>query len=472
METLLWYLTQVKEWGNDPNPVIASFFDKAENDTLNAFARLEKVPKEVDPNSLLAWAPIAIKDNFLLASTISSNWSTMLSEYNSPYTSTVVQKLLDAWASLVWKTNMDDSAMWSSTETCVFGPVLNPADITKVPWWSSWGSAVAVAAWLCLGSIWSDTAGSVRQPAALCGIVWVKPTYGRASRYGLISMASSLDQPGVFASNVRDAEYLLSIISWYDPLDANMADRDEDIPWWRKKIWTSLEWIKLALPKEFIVDWLDPLIKERLDMTISSLREKWAIIDEVSIPTLQYWVPIYYIISPAEVSTNLARYDWLRFGTQDKMSKYDSLPTYSWSMRSAWFGKEILRRIMLWTYVLSAWYYDAYYIKAQNVRRLLTKQVSEVLDSYDGVIWPTSPTTAWKLWEKIDDPVSMYLSDIYTVVANLVWLPSISVPMWNVETDWVPMPCGFQIMTTHRDEATMFQIAQWVEDIRNITSSL
>ena len=388
----------------------------------------------------------------------------MLSEFVSPYTATVMTKLEEAWWLMIGKANMDDSAMWSSTESCVFGAVLNPLDPTRIPWWSSWWSAAAVAADLCIAALWTDTAGSVRQPAAMCGVVWVKPTYGRTSRYGIQAMSSSLDQAGVITKTVEDAVIMLDVISWVDERDPMTVNHNEDIQSRYDALKTfDLTWVTCALPKEFLNEGLDSRILDQLMKTVEILREAWATVDEIDLPLVKYWVPTYYILCPAEVSTNLSRFDGVRFGVQDDTSSYESIDAYYAQMRQDGFGPEIIRRIMLWTYVLSAGHYDAYYTKAQRVRAKLIQDTKKVFDQYDAIIGPTSPVLPWKLWEKMDDPTQMYLADIYTVIANLVWIPAISVPMGMVDEWGVSLPTWFQIMTKHRDEKTMFQIANVVE---------
>ncbi len=466
--TLAWYINWVKTWDISPKETIDWYLQKADWNSFNAFARIhnEYASTNIEAFSSLwlCWAPISIKDNFLVQWTISSCWSKMLEDFVSPYTSTVIQNLEKAWGLMIWKTNMDEFAMWSSTETCYFGNVLNPLDLSRVPWGSSWWSAASVAWDLCLASIWTDTAWSVRQPAAMCGVVWVKPTYWRTSRYWIQAMSSSLDQAWVITKTVEDAVLLLESISWQDNFDAMTIYRSNDTTDWNISLQSDdLSWIKLALPREFLSEWLDDRIRDRLDHTIEIAKKLWATVDIVEVPLLSYWVPTYYILCPAEVSSNLSRFDGIRFWLWNQTDTFESIDDYYSTIRQQWFWPEVLRRIMVWSYVLSAWFYDAYYKKAQQVRSMMTRQIDWIFDSYDAIIWPTSPILPWKLWELSSDPVQMYLADIYTVIANLAWIPAATIPMWNVKEAGYSLPTWFQIMTKHRDEATMFRIASVLE---------
>ncbi len=469
--TLASYLQWVDDWTIDPIDTINHYISKSKEDSFNCYTRIENEylsqHRERFSEMRLKGAPIAVKDNFLVQWTITSCGSEMLRDFVSPYTSTVIKKLEEAWWLMIAKANMDDSAMGSSTESCVFWKVLNPHDTTRIPGWSSWWSAASVAADLCIAALWTDTAGSVRQPAAMCGVVWVKPTYWRTSRYGIQAMASSLDQAWVITKTVEDAVILLDVISWVDEHDAMTVDHNQDIVDRYDALKSAdLSGIKCALPKEFLDKGLDDRIKQQLMKTIEILRAWGAIVDEIDLPVVSYWVATYYILCPAEVSTNLARFDGVRFGVQDDTSWYASIDNYYASMRHDGFGPEIVRRIMLGSYVLSAGHYDAYYAKAQRVRAKLIQDTKNVFEHYDAIIWPTSPLLPRKLGQKMEDPVQMYLADVYTVLANLIWIPAISIPMGSVEDEGVMLPTWFQIMTTHRDEKTLFQIAQYVE--RNI----
>ncbi len=470
-QTLAGYLQWVNNGTIDPTDTINYYINKSKEDSLNCYARIENEylsqHREGFSDKRLKWAPIAVKDNFLVQWTITSCGAEMLRDFVSPYTSTVIKKLEEAWWLMIAKANMDDSAMGSSTESCVFWEVLNPHDPTRIPWWSSWWSAAAVAADLCIAALWTDTAGSVRQPAAMCGVVWMKPTYWRTSRYGIQAMASSLDQAWVITKTVEDAVILLDTISWVDKHDAMTVNHEQDNSQRYDALKSAdLTGLKCALPKEFLNKGLDDRIKKQLMSTIEILRAWWAIVEEIDLPIVSYWVATYYILCPAEVSTNLARFDGVRFGVQDDTSAYESIDEYYASMRHDGFGPEIVRRIMLGSYVLSAGHYDAYYTKAQRVRAKLIQDSKKVFEDYDAIIWPTSPVLPRKLGNKMKDPVQMYLADIYTVLANLIWIPAISIPMWKVKDEEVMLPTWFQIMTKHRDEKTLFQIAQYVEKNR------
>ena len=453
--------------------IIESSVKAVSQDPFNAVLRVENkyIQNKLDVAITwsLRWVPIAIKDNFLLEWTINSNGSKMLENYIAPYTATCVSQLENAGALFVATTNMDDSAMWSSGESSYFWPTQNPIDTTRVPGGSSSGSAAAVAWWLVMWALGTDTWWSVRLPAALCGIVWVKPTYGRVSRYGICAMASSLDQAWVFTKNVDDAALLLHHMSGADPQDATSVDTSTFEATKKSDSRLDLSSYELsgkrfALPKQYIWEALDDRIHKRLREVISFLESKWAIIEEIDMPILEYGVSTYYIVCPAEVCTNLARYDGVRFGLQKKASEYGTLEDYYADIRSEWFGEEVQRRILTWSHVLSAGHYDAYYQKAQNVRKQLRKELACIYKDYDAIIWPTSPVPAWKLWSNNEDPTQMYLMDIYTVIANLAWNPAISVPMGTVEEEGVDLPVWLQIMTDMWDEYNAFGVAKSVEE--------
>ncbi len=448
--------------------VFQHYMEKAKHDKYNAYVRLHEEYADSHVEAFadlpLAGCPIAVKDIFLTKWYITSCSSKMLEEYVSPYSSTVFSKLEEAWWLMLGKTNMDEFAMWTSNESSYFGAVKNPRDVSRVAWGSSWWSAAAVAWDLCVAALGTDTWWSVRLPAALCGLVWLKPTYGRASRYGIQAMSSSLDQPWVITKSVDDAAILMSYLAGFDPQDATSVDKG-----WESS-WRTLWWVKdfsqckIWLPKQFI-EWLDDRIFHQLMFVLDGLKEKWVQVEEIDLPLLAYGVPTYYIINPAEVSSNMARFDWLRFWHQAETGDFDSISDYYEQIRVEGFWSEVQRRIMVWWYVLSAWFYDAYYLKAQKVRTKMIKDMDKVFSTYDVIIWPTSPTPAWKLWSIIDDPVKNYLIDIYTVVANLTWCPAMSVPMGTVKEEWVDLPVWCQIISQRWDESVLFELGREIEGL-------
>jgi len=368
---------------------------------------------------------------------------------------------------MLGKTNMDEFAMGSSNENSCFWPVKNPHDVNRVSGWSSGGSAVAVAADLCLAALWTDTWGSVRLPAALCGVVWTKATYGRVSRYGVQAMSSSLDHIWTLTKTVEDAVLLMSTLSGQDPKDATTIPFTSQEAQDRKAAlqWKDLRNRRIAVPKQFFDEGLDEEVKQICLSTIQQLEEQGAIVEWIDLSLVTSGIPVYYILSPAEVSTNMARFDGVRFGLQDETVDKDSIYAYYTSIRSEGFGEEVKRRILIGSYVLSAWFYDAYYRKALAVRAQMKREFAKLFGSYDAIVWPTSPEVARKIGEKIDDPVKMYLADIYTVLANIVWNPAISVPIWFIKKEGKQLPVGFQVMTKQRDEATMFGIGNKVMEI-------
>ena len=466
--TLAEYITRVEDGSLSPDDVIYYYLTQAWEDPCNAWVRLHNdyalKNKDAFSSKRFHAAPIAVKDNFMTQWYETTCASKILQWYKAPYTATCIGKLEEAGWLMIGKTNMDEFAMWASNEQSAFGSAKHHLDHARVPWWSSWGSAIAVAADQCIASLGTDTWWSVRLPASLCGIVGMKPTYGRISRYGVQAMAASLNQVWVLTKTVEDSVLLLDAISGHDPNDAVTIDRgDEQQAWFDQLQRTDLQWVRLALPKQFFGEWLEGNVKEVCKQSIGLLQEAWAIVEEVDLPILQYVVPTYYIIVPAEVSTDMARFDGIRFGHQDDTMNYDSIFDYYEAIRKEWFGDEVKRRIIIWSYVLSAWFYDAYYHRAQQVRQKMKETMKKVFQDYDAVIWPTSPSVAWKRWDKVDDPVQMYLMDVYTAVANLLWLPAISVPVWTVNEEGVDLPVGFHIMSASWKEDSMFGIASVLE---------
>ncbi len=466
--TLTEYIAWVDSWKYIPRDVLSSYIQKASQDPYNSFVRLHEdyALDHIDDFSTLAlrWAPIGVKDIFMTKWYITSSASKMLENYVPPYSSTVFDRLEKAWWCMIGKTNMDDSAMWASGENSYFWPTTNPWDVSRVPWWSSSWSAASVAGDLCLAALGTDTWWSVRMPASLCWLVWVKPTYGRNSRYGIAAMSSSLDTAGVLTKTVDDAILLMRSIWWSDSHDQTTdSARDSDLDTWKVGESVNLDGKKFAFPNDFLLEWLDDRIRVRCLEVVDFLLSQWATVDFVDVPILECGVSTYYIICPAEVSTNISRLDGMRFWLQDDFKNYKNITEYHKDIRSRWLWKEVQRRVMMWSYVLSSWYYDAYYKKAQLIRAKMKKTIDAIFDEYDAIIWPTSPTLAWKLGEKVADPVQMYLVDIYTVLANLCWIPALSVPVWTAKEGDVDLPIWFQIMTKQWNEKEMFEIAKWIE---------
>ncbi len=402
----------------------------------------------------LAGMVIAVKDLLCMTGLPMTCGSKILEHFTPPYDATVIQKLHDADAIIIGKTNLDEFAMGSSNENSAYGIVRNPLDESLVPGGSSGGSAVAVASGCALTALGTDTGGSIRQPAAFCGIVGLKPTYGRVSRYGLVAFASSFDQIGPFGKTVRDVAHVLTVIAGHDPHDSTSANLP--VPNYPDSLTGDVRGIRIGLPKEYFADELDAEIRSAIMSSIERLKQGGAIVKEVTLPHTEYTVATYYILTTAEASSNLARFDGARYGYRSEKSK--DLPSMYVSSRTEGFGPEVKRRIMLGTYVLSAGYYDAYYRKAQQVRRLIKQDFENAFKEVDCLITPTTPTTAFKIGEKIDDPLTMYLSDIYTVSANLAGVPCISIPAGS---DHQGLPIGMQIFGKHFDEGTILKVADF-----------
>jgi aspartyl-tRNA(Asn)/glutamyl-tRNA(Gln) amidotransferase subunit A len=408
----------------------------------------------------LEGVPIAIKDNIASLDTPTTCGSRILAGYVSPFEATVVERLRGAGAVILGKTNMDEFAMGSSTEHSAYGPTRNPRDPCRVPGGSSGGSAAAVAAGIVRIALGSETGGSVRQPASFCGVVGVKPTYGRVSRYGLVAFASSLDQVGVLSRSVEDAALALGVIAGRDPRDATSGD--QNVPDYSAAVRrataaaTPLAGVVVGRPREYFPDGLDGGVRERCEIALSALAQLGATIRDVSLPHTGYAIPVYYIIAPAEASSNLARFDGVRYGARVQA---DTVAAMYDATRSQGFGAEVTRRILLGTYVLSAGYYDAYYRRAQDVRTLITADFQRVFaDGVDLLFTPTAPAPAFKLGS-ISDPYEMYLNDIFTATANLSGVPAISVPIGNSGG----LPVGGQIIAPHYGEASMFAAAAALE---------
>ncbi len=421
---------------------------------LNAFVSLADAD-DVQPraNGPLAGAPVAVKDNISTTALPTTCGSRLLDGYQAPYEATVVRKLRDAGGVVIGKANLDEFGMGSSTENSAYGPTLNPHDRSRVPGGSSGGSAAAIAAGYTTMALGSDTGGSVRQPASFCGVVGIKPTYGRVSRYGLAAFASSLDQVGVLGRTVTDAATLLGAISGHDPHDATTADTP--VPDYAADVGRGVAGMVVGVPAEYFPDALDPAIRSLLESGLERLVEAGARLEKVSLAHTSYAIPAYYLLAPAEASSNLARYDGVRFGVRQEGSDIASM--YEKTRRG--FGDEVKRRIMLGTYALSAGYYDEYYGTAQRARSLITQDFAEVFARVDVLFTPTAPTTAFSLGERTGDPLAMYMSDVFTVTANLAGIPGVSVPVGYVDG----LPVGGQLLAPWWGESTMLAAAGAVE---------
>ena len=401
---------------------------------------------------LLAGVAVAIKDIITTKGLETTCGSKILEGFIPPYNATVINKLKEAGAIIIGKTNMDEFAMGSSTENSAFGPTRNPWDLERVPGGSSGGSAAAVAADEAFAALGTDTGGSVRQPASFCGMVGLKPTYGRVSRYGLIAFASSLDQIGPITKDVTDCAMITKVISGHDTMDSTSANLE--VPDYLKSCQEGIEGLKIGVPKEYFIAGVDQEVKDAIDKALKLFEKLGAKIEEVSLPHTEYSLPTYYLIATAEASSNLARYDGVQYGyrTED----YEDLSSMYKKTRSEGFGNEVKRRIMLGTYALSSGYYDAYYLKAQKVRTLIKEDFDKAFEKYDILITPTSPTPAFKLNEKVADPLTMYLSDIYTIPINLAGIPAISLNCGYSKNN---LPIGLQIIGKPFDEETIILAA-------------
>jgi aspartyl-tRNA(Asn)/glutamyl-tRNA(Gln) amidotransferase subunit A len=421
--------------------------EKAFDQATRADVRLRR---EKDTSPLLG-IPIALKDIFLTRGVRTTCASKMLKQFIPPYNSTTVTRLETAGAVITGKTNMDEFAMGSSNENSAFFTTRNPWSLGRVPGGSSGGSAAAVSADQCIAALGTDTGGSIRQPAACCGIVGLKPTYGRVSRFGVIAFASSLDQVGPMTKDVTDCALLLEAIAGHDPMDSTSVNAP--VPNYSKELNPEIQGIRIGIPREYFVSGMQPEVEKSVRTAIQLLEKNGAMVEEVSLPHTQYAVAVYYIVATAEASSNLARYDGMRYG--HRSSAKDLTETYRLSRQDG-FGPEVKRRIMLGTYALSAGYYDAYYLKAQKVRTLIKNDFDEVFKKCDAIITPTAPTTAFRIGEKTQDPLRMYLSDIFTISINLAGLPALSLPCGFDENG---LPIGMQIIGKHFGESTILRVA-------------
>ncbi len=439
---------------------IHAFLSLNEEEALAAAKKVDERISKGEPIEMLAGIPAAVKDNILVKNAKTTAASKILENYIAPYDATVIKKLKEEEAVVVGKTNLDEFAMGSSTENSAFGPTKNPVDLEKVSGGSSGGSAAAVKAGFSVYALGSDTGGSIRQPAGFCGVVGFKPTYGAVSRHGLIAMASSLDQIGPIAKDVDDAAAVFEIIRGNDELDSTSANLDWP-DYWEPSL--DMEELKIGVPREYFTHGLNPEIEKNIKSLISKLEIEGANIEEISLPYSEWALAAYYIIMPAEVSANLARFDGIKYGNSaiDKEEKLQNLLGIYLRSRGRGFGAEVRRRIMLGTYTLSAGYYEAYYTRAQKVRRLIMQDFDRAFKEVDVILTPTSPTTAFKLGEKTRDLLSMYLADIYTVSVNLAGNPGISIPIKEVDG----LPVGLQLIGKNFDDVKLLQIAKIVETI-------
>jgi aspartyl-tRNA(Asn)/glutamyl-tRNA(Gln) amidotransferase subunit A len=440
----------------------------ASNDTLHAFHTIEEdraieraraLDRQADARGPLHGVPIALKDNMVVRGTITTSGSKILEHYRPPYDATVVEKLEAAGAVIVGKTVCDEFSMGSSTENCAFGPAKNPWDVERAPGGSSGGSAVAVAAHMTPLALGSDTGGSIRQPAAFCGIVGLKPTYGRVSRYGLIAFASSLDQIGPLAQSAGDVALCLEAISGSDPRDSTAASTP--VPSFTAALTGDVRGLRIGVPRALLESGVDADVLAAFHESVRALESLGAAIVDVALPHTAAAIPTYYLVATAEASSNLARYDGVRYGLRAKEAA--TLGEMYDRTRDAGFGAEVKRRIMLGTYVLSAGYYDAYYLKAQQVRTLIRRDFEDAFKHTDAIALPTTPTAAFKLGEKTSDPMQMYLEDIFTVSAPLAGLPALSVPC-GLTRDRLPI--GLQLTGRAWDEGTLLRIADAYEKAR------
>jgi len=434
---------------------IHAYITLAKDAALEQARRADQQLMRNEITSPLLGIPLALKDNFLTCGLRTTCASKILGDFIPPYDATTVQKLRHAGAVISGKTNLDEFAMGSSAENSAFFPTRNPWNLQRIPGGSSGGSAAAVAADQCIAALGTDTGGSIRQPAACCGIVGLKPTYGRVSRYGIIAFASSMDQVGPLTKDVRDCAMLLEAIAGQDPADSTSVNRP--VPRYTEALTGDVRGIRLGIPREYFVAGIQPEVEQAVRAAIRQLEKNGAVVEEISLPHTEFAVAVYYIVATAEASSNLARYDGMRFGHRAQAK--DLTDTYMIS-RDEGFGAEVKRRIMLGTYALSAGYYDAYYLKAQRVRALIKHDFDEAFKRCDVIVTPTAPTTAFKIGEKTEDPLQMYLSDIYTISINLAGLPALSLPC-GFDPD--EMPIGMQIIGKHFDESTILRVAHGYE---------
>ncbi len=438
------------------NDIMASLNQEiyAHGDTINAYVR--QIQTTAISHDADIPIPIAIKDNICIKNQETTCASKILQGFHAPYHATVIEKLVAKGLPLIGQTNMDEFAFGSSTENSCYGPTRNPWDHSRVPGGSSGGSAAAVAADQAIWALGSDTGGSIRQPASFCGVVGLKPTYGRVSRYGLIAFASSLDQIGPITKDVHDSALLLSLIAGYDPKDSTSADIP--VPDFTRALTNNVKNLTIGIPQEYFIDGMDPEVKDAVLAAVDLLKSQGALFKNISLPHTRYAVSTYYIVATAEASSNLARYDGVRYGLRriPNTTRKNPIIDMIEETRDQGFGPESKRRIMLGTYALSSGYYDAYYLKGQKIRTLIKQDFDDAFQTCDAILTPTSPTTAFQIGEKKNDPLSMYLSDIYTISANLSGIPAISIPCGFSKSGH---PIGLQLFAKPFHEEMLFQIA-------------
>jgi aspartyl-tRNA(Asn)/glutamyl-tRNA(Gln) amidotransferase subunit A len=435
------------------DPKIGAFLTLSKERAMAKAAEMDALAAKGENLPPLGGVPVGIKDVMVTKGIRTTAGSKILGNYVPPYDCTAVARLEAAGAVVLGKLNCDEFAMGSSNENSAWKPVHNPRDLSRVPGGSSGGSAAAVAADMAVATLGSDTGGSIRQPASFCGVVGLMPTYGRVSRYGLIAFASSLDHIGPLTKTVKDAAIVLGTIAGRDPMDSTSAE--VPVPDYVAELEKPVRGLKIGVAKEYLGEGLDGEVRKAIEAAIQKLAKQGCEIVDVSLPHTKYAIPTYYIVATAEASSNLARFDGVRYGYRTKDAR--TLSEMYRRSRDQGFGAEVKRRIMLGSYVLSAGYYDAYYLKAQRVRSLLTRDFEEAFKRVDAIVAPVSPTAAFKLGEKVDDPLAMYLADIYTVTADLAGIPGISVPCGQTKDK---LPIGLQILGRHFDESTILRVAQ------------
>lgn len=465
--SLIEIIEKIKSWETDRKSVWDYFINRIEkyDHKIKSYIFVNKNWLSTNDWKLV-WVPIAIKDIFCEKWLPTTSASKMLENFKPPYSATVIEKLNLEWMSSLGKTNMDEFAMGSTTENSAFNSTLNPWGTNRIPWGSSGGSAAAVSAWLAPASLWTDTWGSIRQPASLCGIVGFKPSYGRNSRFWVNAMASSLDTPWTFTKTVKDAGLLYEIMNWEN------SKENTSIPWKDiidSKIWKTKDFsgIKVWVPKQYFEKGLDNWVREVIEKAIDDIKNAWAEIVEIDLKFTKYAIATYYILMPAEVSTNLSKLDWIRYWLNSNKS-YLSTDELFMNNREEGFWDETKRRIILWSYVLSAGYYNSYYTKAAKVRTLIIKDFKKAFEKCDIIVWPVSPSVAWELWEKSNDPLKMYLSDSYTIPASLAWLPAISVPAWFAKSeDWKneKLPVWLHMISSQYKEQKLLELAYTYEQL-------
>ncbi|PYY22811.1 MAG: Asp-tRNA(Asn)/Glu-tRNA(Gln) amidotransferase GatCAB subunit A [Acidobacteria bacterium] len=438
---------------------INAYLNLTRDRALKQAKRMDAIVDRGDPLPPLGGVPIAIKDVMVMQGVRTTAGSKILGNYVPPYDCTAVSRLEQAGAIILGKLNCDEFAMGSSNENSAWGPVRNPRDLSRVPGGSSGGSAASVAAGTAVAALGSDTGGSIRQPGAFCGVVGLMPTYGRVSRYGLIAFASSLDHIGPLTKSAKDAGIILRHMAGRDPMDSTCVDLP--VPDYEQEIRKPVRGLRVGVPKEYFPNEMDSEVRSAVESGLKLLTEAGCEIKPISLPHTQYAIPTYYVIATAEASSNLARYDGVRYGYRSPQAK--TLSEMYRRSRDEGFGPEVKRRIMLGTYTLSAGYYDAYYLKAQKVRTLIAQDFFAAFKEVDGIVTPTTPTPAFKIGEKSDDPLAMYLADIFTVTASLAGIPGISVPCGNSKDG---LPIGMQILGRHFEEGTILRLAHAFEHAR------